>query len=241
MSKGEHAVRRIADNIALQRFWLSAIALKHALDFRSPFDFKAAAKSGPTLLVGEGNFRFSVALSGLLGSATSNMTATIFQPTNEYSDITSQNARILRSRGVSTMAGVDATNLSQWFGRRRFDLIVFQFPNVGSRDARYGRNPNHILVRRFLKSAAAHLSGEGQVAITVVNSSHYDRAFDMDGAAERNDYVLPVAYPFHLSDYAGYSHVKTKVDGVGAVDESDEFITYVFRLKERNGRKWITP
>jgi len=63
----------------------------------------------------------------------------------------------------------------------------------------------------------------------------------MDGAAERNDYVLPVAYPFHLSDYAGYSHVKTKVDGVGAVDESDEFITYVFRLKERNGRKWITP
>jgi len=59
----------------------------------------------------------------------------------------------------------------------------------------------------------------------------------MDGAAERNDYALPVAYPFRFSDYAGYSHVKTKDDGVGAVDESDEFVTYVFRLKERIGRR----
>lgn len=58
MSKGEHAVRRIADNIAWQRFWLSAIALKRALDFKTPFDFKAVAKSGPTLLVREGNFSF---------------------------------------------------------------------------------------------------------------------------------------------------------------------------------------
>lgn len=54
----------------------------------------------------------------------------------------------------------------------------------------------------------------------------------MDGAAERNDYALPVTYPFHFSDYAGYSYVKT---------EDDEFVTYVFRLKERIGRKWITP
>lgn len=53
--------------------------------------------------------------------------------------------------------------------------------------------------------------------------------------------ALDSGYPFHFSDYAGYSHVKTKDDGVGAVDESDEFVTYVFRLKERIGRKWITP
>ena len=43
-----------------------------------------------------------------------------------------------------------------------------------------------------------------------------------------------------FSDYVGYSHVKTKDDGVGAVDEGDEFVTYVLRLKERIGRKWIT-
>lgn len=61
----------------------------------------------------------------------------------------------------------------------------------------------------------------------------------MDGAAELNGYALPVAYPFRFADYAGYSHVKTKDDGVAAIDEGDEFVTYVFRLKKRAGRKWI--
>lgn len=65
----------------------------------------------------------------------------------------------------------------------------------------------------FLKSAAGHLTGKGNVAITAVNSPHYDGAFDVDGAAERNDYEIPVAYPFFFSDYPGYSHVKTIDDG----------------------------
>jgi len=36
-----------------------------------------------------------------------------------------------------------------------------------------------------------------------------------------------------------YAHVKTKDGGVGTVDESEESVTHVFRLKERIGRKWI--
>jgi hypothetical protein len=44
---------------------------------------------------------------------------------------------------------------------------------------------------------------------------------------------------FPLSDYAGYSHVKTHDDGLAAIDKSDNFVTYVFRLKEKVGRKWI--
>jgi hypothetical protein len=70
---------------------------------------------------------------------------------------------------------------------------------------------------------AAHLSDEGQVAISVASRLQYHAAFDMDAAAERNNYALPVAHPFRLSDYAGYSHVKANDDGVGAVDESDKF------------------
>ena len=61
----------------------------------------------------------------------------------------------------------------------------------------------------------------------------------MDGAAERSEFALPVAHPFRFADYAGYAHVKTKDDGIGAVDDSDECVTYVFRLKRRLGRKWI--
>jgi hypothetical protein len=238
-SKGEYAVRRLVEDVTWQRFWFSAIALKRALDFKAPFDFAAAVQEGRTLLVGEGNLSFSLALSNLAG-AVENMTASTFQTSAEYSEAATQNEKVLRRRGVTTMAGVDATNLSRFFGQRRFAFIIFQFPNVGSRHPLYGRNPNHILVRRFLKSAAGHLTLGGRVAITAVNSSHYDGAFDMDGAAERNDYATPIAYPFYFSDYPGYSHVKTKEDGIDAI-EGDEFVTYVFRRNRKAAHKWLLP
>jgi hypothetical protein len=235
-SVAEDIISKVTRDLALQRFWLSAITLKRSLDFKVPFDFAATVKKGSTLLVGEGNFSFSVSLSNIVGRKASNMVATTFQKEDEYPEITSQNARTLRSRGVRTLAGIDATNLTYYFGHKKFSLIIFQFPNVGSREPRYGRNPNHVLVRRFLKSAADQLETDGQVAITAINSSHYDGAFDMDGASERNGYTLPIAYPFYTSDYPGYSHVKTKEDGVSALDEDDEFVTYVFQRKEKVSR-----
>ncbi|TWF53318.1 class I SAM-dependent methyltransferase [Neorhizobium alkalisoli] len=230
-------ISKVSRDLAWQRFRLSAIALKRTLDFKDPFDFPSAVRSGSILLVGEGNLSFSVSLSGLVGSKAANMTATTFQNEKEYLEITSRNARTLRRRGVKTVAGVDATNLSRWFDKKKFSLIIFQFPNVGSREPRYGRNPNHVLVRRFLRSAAERLVVGGQVAITVINSSHYDGAFDMDGASERNSYAPPIARPFYTADYPGYSHVKTKEDGVSALDEGDEFVTYVFQRKEEAHRK----
>jgi len=64
----------------------------------------------------------------------------------------------------------------------------------------------------FLGSAAAHLLSSGKVAITVVNSSHYDGAFDMDRAAERSGFARPVAYPFQFSDYPGYGYCERGKD-----------------------------
>ena len=229
--------KSLAD-IAWRNLWLSALELKRALDEKAPFDFPAKVKSGRILLVGEGNLSFSLALARLDDMAAQNMTSTTFQSVAEYSETTIKNASALRRIGATVISGVDARNLSNWFGRSKFDSIVFQFPNVGSRNPLYGRNPNHVLIRRFLKSAAEHLAGNGIVAISVVNSPHYDGAFDVDGAAERNEYEIPVAYPFYFSDYPGYSHVKTKDDGSSAVGEGDEFVTYVFHKKKQVVRKW---
>lgn len=225
-------------DIAWKRLWLSAIELKRALDKKAPFDFSTKIKIGRVLLVGEGNLSFSLALARMVGVAARNMTSTTYQNTDEYSDTTRTNASVLRRSGATVMSGVDATKLSNWFGRSKFDLIVFQFPNVASRNPLYGRNPNHILVRRFLKSAADHITGNGIVAISAVNSPHYDGAFDVDGAAGRNEYEIPVAYPFYVSDCPGYSHVKMKDDGSSAVGEGDEFVTYVFHKKKQVVRKW---
>lgn len=144
------------------------------------------------------------------------------------------------SRRHLLRGGVDATNLSRWFGEGLFDLIVFQFPNVGNREPIYDRNPNHVLVRRFLRSATKHLTASGRIAVTVVNSPHYDGAFDMNGATELNGCKIPIAHPFYFADYPGYSHIKTKDDGSSALEEKDEFVTYVFRQNGEAARQWMS-
>lgn len=238
-SHGKFELKSKLAQIELMRFQLAAVELKRILDKDEPFDFMTYVKSGRVLLVGEGNLSFSLALTQLAGSKLKDMTSTTFQSASAYTETTSKNAKALRIRGVPVIAGVDATNLTKWFGSSKFDLIVFQFPNVGSRSPLYGRNPNHVLVRRFLRSAAGHLGSGGRVAITAVNSPHYDGAFDVDGAAERNEYETPVAYPFYFSDYPGYAHVKTKDDGTSVANSEIECVTYAFDRKRRVGRKWM--
>lgn len=225
--------------LALERFWLAALELKRVLDRNKAFDFSGTVRSSRVLLVGEGNLSFSLALAGKVGKMARNMTSTTLERGTEHSPVASENAKALRSRGVAVIGGVDATNLSQSFDRAKFDLIVFQFPNVGSRTPLYGRNPNHVLVRRFLRSATWHLSLGGKVAITAINSPHYDGAFDVDDAADRNDYDIPVAYPFYFEDYPGYTHVKTKDDATGVAGASSECVTYVFEPKRRTGQKGV--
>ncbi|WP_171904793.1 class I SAM-dependent methyltransferase [Hoeflea olei] len=236
--RGGRHFGKSASDLAWSHFWLSALELKRTLDRKTPFDFPAKVKAGRVLLVGEGNLSFSLALARKVGVSATNMISTTFETVAEYSEATVGNAIALRRLGVTVVPGVDARNLTNWFGRGKFGSIVFQFPNVGSRNPLHGRNPNHILVRRFLESASEHLVDDGVVAITAVNSPHYDGAFDVDGAAERNQYDIPVAHPFYFSDYPGYTHVKTKDDGSGALDAGDEFVTFAFQKKRQAVRKW---
>lgn len=63
--------------------------------------------------------------------------------------------------------------------------------------------------------------------------------FSLGGATERNEYEIPVTYPFYFADYPGYTHVKTKDDGSSAVGESDAFLTCVFHRKKQVARKWV--
>ncbi len=219
---------------------VAALELKRVLDSRTPFNYVQAVKTGSVLLVGEGNMSFSLSLARLSGSAAHNMTSTFLEVPLVQHALMRENAKKLRSLGVTIRAGIDATQLSTYFGRQKFKLIIFQFPNVGSRTPIYGRNPNHVLIRRFLGSAAQHLQPDGNVAITTVNSRHYDGAFDVDGAARRNGYAIPVAHPFQFSRFPGYIHVKTKDDGTSIASNDSECVTYIFSLERRADRKWLS-
>lgn len=210
----------------------AAFRLKRALDVDVPFNFQAHLESGNALLTGEGNLSFAISLLRKSPTSGSHVTATTFEAESSWAGQTTKNARTLRQYGASVRGAIDATRLCDHFGSKIFKLIIFQFPNVASRVPRYGRNPNHILIRHFLRSASLQLAPSGRVAITVVNSAYYDGAFDMDGAAQNSGFEKPTAFPFRLRDFPDYSHVNTRNDG-SAVEKNADCVTCVFKFQDR--------
>jgi 25S rRNA (uracil2634-N3)-methyltransferase len=194
------------------------------------FDFVSTIAKGRTLLVGEGNLSFALSLAGMELINPRQLTATTYETTNELSEAAQENANTLRYAGARVLHGIDATKLPATFGRERFDTIVFQFPNVASREPVEGHNPNFILVRDFLISAAAQLASGGQVLISAVDSPHYRGAFQFEEAAALAGFQEPLSYPFDPAAFSGYEHIMTHEDG-SALDNHDAFATWLFRME----------
>lgn len=186
---------------------------------------------GDTLLVGEGNLSFAKSLLRQPAVQIDHITATTYEKEKDLSDEARQNASLLQRYGALIMHDVDATHLEKSFRPHEFDTIIFQFPNVGSRDAKHGHNPNHVMIRKFLRSAAPYLAPSGKTLISAVDSPHYQGAFQFDDAAAFAGYRMPESYPFDPSLFPGYSHTNTN-DDESALDEHSRFATWVFRLKK---------
>lgn len=87
------------------------------------------------LLVGEGDFSFSLCLAREFGFSH-NMVATCLDTqetiANKYSNAV-DNVRELEERGCLVFYGVDAMQMSQHFFLRthKFDRVIYNFPHVG--------------------------------------------------------------------------------------------------------------
>jgi hypothetical protein len=204
------------------------LALKETPTRSEPFDFISYLERGQTLLVGEGNLSFALSLALRMKAWRRNLVATTYEPERRLSEVTSANATRLRRLGVRVLHAIDATKLDAIFEHRRFGLIVFQFPNVASREPLHGRNPNYILVRRFLRSARSILLRNGRIAITAIDSPFYDGAFAMSEAAKWAAFSEPDVHPFKFSDHPSYSHANTLDDAESAITSKDKCQTYVF-------------
>lgn len=186
------------------------------------------ASSGDILLVGEGNFSFTASLVFDHYVNSILITSTIHDNIRNVSDNAKINARKLSRAGVTVVDNVDATHLDRTFHHRRFDTIIFQFPNAGSREPNRGHNPNFVLVRRFLKSAVEHLRQDGEIIVSVVNNSHYDGRFRIDEAAEYAGIENFYAIQFFPGDFPSYSHINTN-DEDSALKEHQSFETWIFQ------------
>lgn len=183
-----------------------------------------------TLLVGEGNLSFAKSLLFLPCGITS-MTATTFENQKDVSDETKDNAMILQCHGATVVHNVDATRLSDHLGKRKYNTTIFQFPNVGSRDPKYGQNPNHIMIRKFLENAKDHLSDNGKILITTVDTPHYDGVSRFEDAAKFAGCKMIESYLFDPSVFRGYSHTNT-LDDKSAIKDHKRFVTRVFDKEE---------
>lgn len=196
---------------------VSQAVFKQSLDAKAfdkaniKYDFVKRAQLGQMLLVGEGNLSFTVSLLKLQPSISCNLTATVYEHHDNVAEFTARNASELDRSGVQIGFGVDATKLGSTFAMGKFSTIVFQFPNVASRTPKYGQNPNHILVTRFIKSAREILEPNGHIIVTTVDSPHYEGVFRIEDAATKAG-CQASASDFDPRDYPGYQHVNTDED-----------------------------
>ena len=193
--------------------------------------FISQIQRGSTLFVGEGNLSFALSIAKAPGISASKLVVTTYEKDSDLSKEAQQNSKILKQSGACVLNGIDAKKLDQYFTHQKFDTIVFQFPNAGSREPEYGRNPNYILIRNFLKSAATCLAPHGKILITAVDSPHYQGAFQFEEAAEKASYSIIGLYAFDPASFPGYSHTNTNDDD-SALEKHDEFKTWVFELKK---------
>ena len=183
------------------------------------------------MFVGEGNLSFALSIAKIPEINASSLVVTTYEKTSDLSEKVQQNSEILKQFGASVINKIDATKLDRYFLYQKFDTIIFQFLNVGSREPEYSRNPNYILIRDFLKSAASCLAFNGKILITAVDSPHYQGAFQFEEAAEKDRYNIRGSYPFDPESFPGYSHTNTNDDD-SALEKHDEFKTWIFELKK---------
>jgi len=157
----------------------------------------------------------------------SQLVPTVFEMEEEIDEVTRANAHKLEMQGITPHYGVNSKKLSTRFNPKSFDTIIFQFPHSGSRDPKYNRNPNFVMIRKFLKEASLILKPNGTAMITTVNSAHYEGAFQFQEAAEASEFSAPESYRFDPKVFKGYSHVNTHDDESG-VKNHKKFTTWVF-------------
>jgi hypothetical protein len=108
-----------------------------------------------------------------------------------------------------------------------FGLIIFQFPNSGSRIPLWERNPNFILIKQFLRQAKQKISNQGRAVITTVDNSYYDKIFEFEKNALDAGFSKMSKFIFDPNDFPLYKHTMAHQNQNG-IEKYDRFVTRVF-------------
>ncbi|NP_001093489.1 ferredoxin-fold anticodon-binding domain-containing protein 1 [Danio rerio] len=172
------------------------------------------SKTREVLLVGEGNFSFSAALSETGGDDVG-VTATCFQSENETyrQEGVALNVQRLRERGSVVLFEVDCTCLKEHEALQDhlFDCVIFNFPHCGRKS---GVKKNRVLLMKFFLSAVAVLKDNGEVHVTLCNGQggtpcdspmrEWHNSWQVVAMAAEAGLILREIRPFECEMYQGY-------------------------------------
>ncbi|XP_062088028.1 heavy metal-associated isoprenylated plant protein 41 [Humulus lupulus] len=188
------------------------------------------------LLVGEGDFSFSLSLARSFGSAR-NMVATSLDPLEKIEKYYSngiRNIMELEERGCLVLHGVDGKHMSDHFflKTQRFNRIIYNFPHVGfhyPEDSCCQIQMNKTLVKEFMKNAKALLRKEdGEIHISHKEGDPYDK-WNLVEKAQKIGLHLHDTVPFCKNDYPGYQNKRAYGSSADAPFHLGEANTYKFR------------
>ncbi|CAN6196357.1 unnamed protein product [Urochloa humidicola] len=164
------------------------------------------------LLVGDGDFSFSLALATAFRSGT-NIVATSLDTyevlLGKYSKAES-NIMKLKILETKVLHGVDVETIKFHadLKNRRFDRVVFNFPHAGFRgreDQVHMINLHKRLLRGFFCNARCLLRPYGEVHVRHKKGGPYDR-WDLEQLASDSSLFMFEKEKFQIAEYPGYNH-----------------------------------
>ena len=186
------------------------------------------------LLVGEGNFSFTIALlkKFFSPSLTFEVISTCYQKYKELSPQIRTNAHLANKLGNSTLFFVtysclligSLTGAEIWFGvdatclhihermeNSSFNLIIFNFPHIGGK---MKIHLNRLLLKQFFTSSSLLLAEGGSVLVTLCrgqSGTYYDSVhrktsdtWQIIKMATYGDLILKQVIPFKAEDWPEY-------------------------------------
>ncbi|CAM8997299.1 unnamed protein product [Rhodiola kirilowii] len=207
---------------------------------------KYYSSSHQILLVGDGDFSFSLCLATAFGSAA-NIVATSLDSHDEVIKKYKNgklNIKKLKKLGAQILHGVDATKMMRHsdLKGRKFDRIVFNFPHAGF----HGKEENIGMIRMhqtllcgFFNNASSMLRRNGEVHVNHKTTLPYS-SWNLEELASRNSLSLTERTPFELGDYPGYSNKRGGHPRCDMPFPLGESSTYKFILSGKTIKRFRT-